>query len=159
MEAGENDVDAAIREVNETPTLTCTFYFSLHCFLSVSFHSHFLIVYVETDPFPDPFHDQVYEETGLDIRQLIKQDEFIECIQGDHEARMYIICGVSEDIMFEPKARKEIKVSWPTRYSFLLHGKYLSFRTFSGFLSVIYLHIERISYQRATWVYQQTNFS
>ena len=54
---------------------------------------------------------QVYEETGLDIRQLIKEDDFIECMQGDHQARMYIICGVSEDIVFEPKARKEIKVS------------------------------------------------
>lgn len=55
-------------------------------------------------------HSQVYEETGLDIRQLVSDEHFIEVTQNDHTSRMYIIPNVPDNTHFEPKARKEIKV-------------------------------------------------
>ena len=65
------------------------------------------------------FSCQVYEETGFDIRQLVSQESYIEVTQNDHTSRMYIIPGVPDNTHFEPKARKEIKVSL---YCILCHG-------------------------------------
>ena len=55
-------------------------------------------------------HVQVYEETGLDIRDLIKEDQFLEAKVGDNLTRMYIIPGVQDSTPFAPKTRKEIRV-------------------------------------------------
>ena len=55
-------------------------------------------------------HTQVYEETGFDIRDLIRDDQYLEAQVGDNNARMYIIPGVPEETSFAPKTRKEIRV-------------------------------------------------
>lgn len=49
---------------------------------------------------------QVYEEVGLDIRDTIKEDQYVEV----HTSRMYVVTDVSEEWHLEPKARKEIRV-------------------------------------------------
>ena len=55
----------------------------------------------------------MYEEVGLDTRELICEDYYIEVMQNEQSARMYIIRGISESWNFYPRVRKEIKV---TRY-------------------------------------------
>ena len=67
LEEGENDIDAAVREV--------------------------------------------FEETGYDSRQIIREKWFLEAQVNGNEAKMYIIPGVPDDTHFEPKTRKEIRVS------------------------------------------------
>lgn len=52
---------------------------------------------------------EVLEETGLDIRPYLKEDEYIERQVHGQMARLYIICGVPMDIEFKPKTRNEIK--------------------------------------------------
>lgn len=53
----------------------------------------------------------MYEEVGLDIKELIKLDQFLEVKHKDIDSRMYIITDIPEDTNFEPKARKEIRAS------------------------------------------------
>lgn len=56
---------------------------------------------------------QVYEETGFDIRELIKDEHYLEYQSQDNEraSRMYIIPGVPEETEFKPRVRKEIRVN------------------------------------------------
>ena len=54
---------------------------------------------------------EVYEETGFDSRGIIKEKWYLEAQVNGSEAKMYIIPGVPEDTHFEPKTRKEIRVS------------------------------------------------
>lgn len=53
---------------------------------------------------------EVLEETGFNIGQLIKKDEYIECQINELQlVRLYIVCGVSKSTHFIPKTRNEIK--------------------------------------------------
>uniref|UniRef100_A0A1X7T2V9 Uncharacterized protein n=1 Tax=Amphimedon queenslandica TaxID=400682 RepID=A0A1X7T2V9_AMPQE len=51
----------------------------------------------------------VYEEVGLDIKDVIKPDQYLQVKHKDMDSRMYIITNVSEDTAFQPVARKEIR--------------------------------------------------
>ena len=53
---------------------------------------------------------EVYEETGFDIRGIIKKDSYLEASIHDSNARMYLIPGVPDKTQFQPKTRKEIGV-------------------------------------------------
>ena len=53
---------------------------------------------------------EVYEETGFDIRVLIRRKHFLDASVRDSHVRMYVITGVAETTAFEPKTRNEIKV-------------------------------------------------
>jgi mRNA-decapping enzyme subunit 2 len=55
---------------------------------------------------------EIYEETGFDIRALIRSEHYLECESRDGEraSRMYIIPGVPEETEFKPRVRKEIRV-------------------------------------------------
>lgn len=54
----------------------------------------------------------MYEETGFDIRELIKDEHYLEHQSQDNEraSRMYVIPGVPEETEFKPRVRKEIRV-------------------------------------------------
>lgn len=69
---------------------------------------------------------QVYEETGFDIRELIKDEYYLEYQSQDNEraSRMYIIPGVPEETEFKPRVRKEIRVNV---YVYCLYMKLSSF--------------------------------
>ena len=54
---------------------------------------------------------EVYEEIGFDIRHLIEENQYLDASVKDSVARMYIIPGVAENTVFEPKTRNEIRVS------------------------------------------------
>lgn len=54
---------------------------------------------------------EVYEETGFDIRALIREKLYLEANVRDTNVRMYLIVGVAEETVFEPKTRNEIRVS------------------------------------------------
>ena len=54
---------------------------------------------------------QVYEETGFDIRGLIREDCYLDAnLHNETPARMFIIPGVSENVTFAPKTINEIGV-------------------------------------------------
>lgn len=56
---------------------------------------------------------EVREETGFDVSELLKVDEFIEVVIGEQRVRLYIIAGVKEDTVFSPQTKKEIsEISW-----------------------------------------------
>ncbi|KAF8931416.1 mRNA-decapping enzyme subunit 2 [Dissophora ornata] len=56
---------------------------------------------------------EVWEETGFDVTDRIKEDDYIEQTIKDQRIRLYIIKGVPESTMFEPQTRKEIsKIEW-----------------------------------------------
>lgn len=67
---------------------------------------------------------------GLDIKELIKLDQFLEVKHKDIDSRMYIITDIPEDTNFEPKARKEIRAS----HSVINVSKLLLYRRSSGFI-------------------------
>lgn len=54
---------------------------------------------------------EVYEETGFDIRALVSEKLYLEANIRDTNVRMYLIVGVAESTVFEPKTRNEIKVN------------------------------------------------
>ncbi|KFH71341.1 hypothetical protein MVEG_01641 [Podila verticillata NRRL 6337] len=56
---------------------------------------------------------EVWEETGFDITEYIKEEDYVEQTMKDQRVRLYIIKGVSESTVFEPQTRKEIsKIEW-----------------------------------------------
>ncbi|XP_035792712.1 m7GpppN-mRNA hydrolase-like [Anopheles albimanus] len=56
---------------------------------------------------------EVYEETGYDIKNLIKPSEYIEMTINYQYTRLYLVPGVPLTTVFEPKTRNEIKCcSW-----------------------------------------------
>ncbi|XP_050210748.1 mRNA-decapping enzyme subunit 2 [Mercurialis annua] len=56
---------------------------------------------------------EVQEETGFDISNLLKNDEYIEEIFGQQRVKLYIIAGVKDDTAFAPLTKKEIsEISW-----------------------------------------------
>lgn len=59
------------------------------------------------------FLKQVFEETGIDISNLINANEYVESTIHDQLIRLYFIVGIDKDINFEPQTRCEIKaVKW-----------------------------------------------
>jgi len=56
---------------------------------------------------------EVLEETGYDITEKLKDDQYLEIQINDQTIRLYIIPGVSMNEKFEPRTRREIKdVKW-----------------------------------------------
>ncbi|XP_038970960.1 mRNA-decapping enzyme subunit 2-like [Phoenix dactylifera] len=56
---------------------------------------------------------EVLEETGFDVSNLLKMDDYIEVVIGQQRVRLYIITGVKEDTVFAPLTKKEIsEISW-----------------------------------------------
>ncbi|KAF9163821.1 mRNA-decapping enzyme subunit 2 [Mortierella sp. AD011] len=56
---------------------------------------------------------EVWEETGYDVADRIRDEDFVEQTIKDQRIRLYIIKGVPEDTVFEPQTRKEIsKIEW-----------------------------------------------
>ncbi|KAF9276917.1 mRNA-decapping enzyme subunit 2 [Mortierella alpina] len=56
---------------------------------------------------------EVWEETGFDATDMIKDEDYVEQTIKDQRIRLYIIKGVSESTVFEPQTRKEIsKIEW-----------------------------------------------
>ncbi|XP_042909269.2 m7GpppN-mRNA hydrolase, partial [Parasteatoda tepidariorum] len=59
-----------------------------------------------------PYHcaiREVFEETGFDITDYIKNEEFLEHYFNEQLIRLYIITGIPLDAKFHPRTRKEIK--------------------------------------------------
>ena len=52
----------------------------------------------------------MFEETGYDIADLIKEEDYIELTIREQRVRLYIVVGVPEDASFAPITRKEISV-------------------------------------------------
>ncbi|KAG0328342.1 mRNA-decapping enzyme subunit 2 [Dissophora globulifera] len=56
---------------------------------------------------------EVWEETGFDVTEKIKDEDYVEQTIKDQRIRLYIIKGVTESTVFEPQTRKEIsKIEW-----------------------------------------------
>ncbi|XP_068279255.1 m7GpppN-mRNA hydrolase isoform X5 [Nyctibius grandis] len=57
--------------------------------------------------------ENVFEETGFDIKDYICKEEYIELRINDQLARLYIIPGVPRNTKFNPKTRREIRnIEW-----------------------------------------------
>jgi mRNA-decapping enzyme subunit 2 len=52
---------------------------------------------------------EVLEETGFDIRNMVKADDYLEYKRTDQLSRLYIVCGVPKDTKFLARTRNEIK--------------------------------------------------
>ncbi len=56
---------------------------------------------------------EVLEETGYDISDTLCDEEYLQININDQTIRLYLITGVSKEVKFEPKTRREIKeVRW-----------------------------------------------
>ncbi|KAG0249240.1 mRNA-decapping enzyme subunit 2 [Mortierella polycephala] len=56
---------------------------------------------------------EVWEETGFDVADRIRDEDYVEQTIKDQRIRLYIIKGVPENTVFEPQTRKEIsKIEW-----------------------------------------------
>lgn len=53
---------------------------------------------------------KVSEETGYDLTQQLKSDDFIEMSIKEQRITLYIVTGVPEDYPFQTRTRKEISV-------------------------------------------------
>ncbi|KAG1361543.1 mRNA-decapping enzyme subunit 2 [Cocos nucifera] len=61
----------------------------------------------------DETYERVLEETGFDVSNFLKMDDYIEVVIGQQRVRLYIITGVKEDTVFAPLTKKEIsEISW-----------------------------------------------
>ena len=54
--------------------------------------------------------DQVYEETGFDIKSRLNKRQFIEIYAGLQRVKLFIIKNVSENTHFKPLAKKACSV-------------------------------------------------
>ncbi|KAL3865757.1 hypothetical protein ACJMK2_043114 [Sinanodonta woodiana] len=52
---------------------------------------------------------EVLEETGFDVKELLKPENYLESQRSDQLTRLYIINGVPLTTKFQPRTRKEIK--------------------------------------------------
>ncbi|KAL3865742.1 hypothetical protein ACJMK2_043102 [Sinanodonta woodiana] len=52
---------------------------------------------------------EVLEETGFDVKDLLKPDKYLESQWNDQLTRLYVINGVPLTTKFQPRTRKEIK--------------------------------------------------
>ncbi|KAL7267347.1 mRNA-decapping enzyme subunit 2 [Rhizina undulata] len=56
---------------------------------------------------------EVFEETGYDVSDKIREGDFVEITMRQQNMRLYLIPGVPEDTKFEPRTKKEIsKIKW-----------------------------------------------
>ncbi|KAL8166840.1 hypothetical protein V2J09_008339 [Rumex salicifolius] len=56
---------------------------------------------------------EVLEETGFDVSELLKKEDYVEAIFGQQRVRLYIVAGVREDTAFAPQTKKEIsEIAW-----------------------------------------------
>ncbi|KAF8944347.1 mRNA-decapping enzyme subunit 2 [Haplosporangium gracile] len=56
---------------------------------------------------------EVWEETGFDVTEKIRDEDYVEQTIKDQRIRLYIIKSVPENTVFEPQTRKEIsKIEW-----------------------------------------------
>ncbi|KAL3581417.1 hypothetical protein D5086_015749 [Populus alba] len=56
---------------------------------------------------------EVLEETGFDVSNLLNKDDYIEEMFGQQRVRLYIIAGVKDDTAFAPLTKKEIsEIAW-----------------------------------------------
>ncbi|KAG0219083.1 mRNA-decapping enzyme subunit 2 [Mortierella sp. NVP41] len=56
---------------------------------------------------------EVWEETGFDVAERIRDEDYVEQTIKDQRIRLYIIKSVPENTVFEPQTRKEIsKIEW-----------------------------------------------
>eukprot|EP00731_Ephydatia_muelleri_P016730 Em0009g1154a len=56
---------------------------------------------------------EIYEETGLDARELINKDEYLEARLNGRKAKMFLVWGISEESLLAPRSLKEIKaIQW-----------------------------------------------
>ncbi|KAI8377938.1 Dcp2, box A domain-containing protein [Radiomyces spectabilis] len=56
---------------------------------------------------------EVLEETGYDITDGLRKNDYIELTMREQRIRLYIIVGVPEDTEFIPRTRKEIsQIAW-----------------------------------------------
>jgi len=56
---------------------------------------------------------EVLEETGYDLAQQLKFDDFIDMTIKEQRVTLYIVAGVPEDYPFQTRTRKEIsKIEW-----------------------------------------------
>lgn len=53
---------------------------------------------------------EVYEEIGFDLSPHLRESDNIEVVIREQKIKLYIVAGISEDTVFEPKTRKEISV-------------------------------------------------
>ena len=58
------------------------------------------------------FFIQVIEETGFDARPYVDPFEYLEKNFNDQLNRLYLICNIPLDTLFQPKTRREIRVSF-----------------------------------------------
>ncbi|NXT23483.1 DCP2 hydrolase, partial [Syrrhaptes paradoxus] len=79
---------------------------------------------------------EVFEETGFDIKDYIRKEEYIELRINDQLARLYIIPGVPKNTKFNPKTRREIRVCVYLSLSSKLFSKSRKFFSISLLLSV-----------------------
>ena len=119
MNEGEKDTDAAVREVLGPPPplpspLSLPSPFSpllLSLPLSFSLPLPSLPCIVAAMCLSSDCVYKVYEEVGLDIRTLIREDDYIEIQQRNGQsARMFIIPGIDDCTEYTPRCRNEIKV-------------------------------------------------
>lgn len=61
---------------------------------------------------------EVLEETGYDITNQLKPDQYLQIQINEQTIRLYIITNVPRNTNFEPKTRREIKVSFLKPQSF-----------------------------------------
>jgi mRNA-decapping enzyme subunit 2 len=54
---------------------------------------------------------EVYEEIGYDLTPHLREPDHIEVVIREQKIKLYIVAGIPEDTIFEPKTRKEISVS------------------------------------------------
>lgn len=77
---------------------------------------------------------EVLEETGYDISDKIKDDQYLEIQINDQTIRLYIITGVSKTENFEPRTRREIKdVKWFSIDELPVHRKDLRTKQTLGY--------------------------
>ncbi|KAJ4902489.1 mRNA-decapping enzyme subunit 2 [Raphanus sativus] len=57
---------------------------------------------------------EVLEETGFDVSELLKKEEYIEItFRGEQSVRLYVVAGVKDDTAFAPLTKKEIsQIAW-----------------------------------------------
>ncbi|XP_054714289.1 m7GpppN-mRNA hydrolase-like [Uloborus diversus] len=56
---------------------------------------------------------EVLEETGFDITNFIKNEDYLEHYFNEQLIRLYIVTGIPKNAKFHPKTRKEIKsIEW-----------------------------------------------
>lgn len=103
---------------------------------------------------------EVYEETGFDIRDLIREEWALEAHVNENTAKMYIIPGVPDDTDFAPRTRKEIRaIQWFRIEDLPRHKKDLTSKQALGknansfFMIIPFMNLLRrwiVSYQQKT---------